>query len=171
MKFILIAFVALFAAVSPLSATSLPPAEFQSLTNPQLLQAARQISCIGPLKQADDNSIYIQVSQEYITRLFPMIPQQQLFDGFAPSQDPRGACIEVITKEEMRQAKIKTFQALGRALPFRVIDFCYAPGLTAASQKLVLIISAPLISELRRKYNLPPKITRFGKKPSEFYIT
>lgn len=120
----------------------------------------------GTLEQADNGSLYVNVSDDYIKKLIPFIKSQ----GYVPppffgGQNNHGAHITVIHPVEVENYKIGQIDEVGNTVSFKVKD-CEVVKTNRAGVDSVymIVVDSPDLDKLRKKYGLP-------KNKHEYHIT
>ena len=127
----------------------------------QLIQSAQLLSAKGKLAIFDNKLIYLQVSDEYIHRLFPLLEDG---DIIKPNK-PIGAHITVIYPEEYKEIDRED---LGVEHSFLVKEFI-AAKINQKTYYVILVESSSLL-KIRKKYSLPERLSFKGYQIG-FHIT
>lgn len=127
-----------------------------SLDIPNLINKARTFPAEGILSQSSDGLIYLDISDNYIHDLYPLL--QEYCDSITKpdyfSIKSAGAHISVIYPEE---AISINSEELGKLYPFSVLQ-AFAANL-GVKRYYVLTINSPELINLRRRYNLGPQLS------------
>ena len=131
-----------------------------------LIYAEMELPHHGILKHKPSTGlIYLDVSDDYITELVKFVEA----DGFLDSTcldgpNTIGAHISVISGKEARS--LESVEELGQEFFFILKDCIKVQPATwkAVDELYILVVEAPELDVLRKKYGLPPK-------PHEFHIT
>lgn len=130
----------------------------------------------GTLKRGPTGLIYLDVSNDYITKLVKFIET----DGFLDSTcldgpNTIGAHISVISGKEAKS--LKSVKELGQKYFFTIKDCAkvHPPQWKAVDELYILVVEAPKLNAIRKKYSLPNKqhelhIT-IGLKPNATFQT
>ncbi|WP_419418803.1 hypothetical protein ACNVED_09595 [Legionella sp. D16C41] len=136
-----------------------------SLALPNLIQATAKLPLYGQLAKSTNNLIYLDINDNYIHQLYPLLN----FPGVIPpnyfNQDGIGAHISIIYPEEHNLLMIKE---LGASYHFTLQQLVSAQ-FAYKTYYVLLVESAPLV-QLRRDYNLPNYLNFKGYKIN-FHIT
>ena len=130
------------------------------------LEVAKSISATGVLKKKSNGYYYLDISNEYITKIFPIL----ILDGHLRPTDSfgseEGAHITVVTDGE----KCEGLEAeVGKEFTFEVLEFrtvtalkSYAigPGSYHTGDRWMIAVQSPELEELRMKYGLQPLVNR-----------
>lgn len=135
------------------------------LDNPKLLEAAKHLSTKGKLARLGNNFVYLDIDNDYINHLFPLL-QNQLFKK--PSyfcEKSVGAHISIIYPEENREVDKADWNQEHRFIVKGLVE-------TEISQKIycVLLVESPSLLYLREKYCLPDLLSFKGYSIG-FHIT
>lgn len=119
------------------------------LDNPKLFNRALEITPVGYLFTSNENLTYLDVDDEYIHQLFPLLKNKQFKKPNYFGGELIGAHISAIYPEENTRVNKED---LGQRHEFKV------KGIFTARLELkkyyVLIIESSSLLELRRKYGL-----------------
>lgn len=136
------------------------------LNNQTLLQNAKRLPAHGIIATKEYYS-FLKIRDEYIHELYDLLDKQfntQKPNYFSPPK-AIGAHITIAYPEE---STILHANDIGQEHIFTVKDFCHV---TLDTKKyLVLLISAPSLTQLRKKYHLPEK-PRYKGHSIDFHIT
>jgi hypothetical protein len=145
--------------VQDISSQEIPPRE------KILIYSERRLPHSGILKLGPTGLIYLDVSNDYINKLVKFIEA----DGFLDSTcldgpSTIGAHISVISGKEAKS--IKNVKELGNKFFFTIKDCIkvHPPQWKAVDELYILVVEAPGLDAVRKKYGLP-------KKQNEFHIT
>jgi len=121
----------------------------KALDNPKLINRALELPSTGYLFTSSENLIYLDVDNEYIHQLFPLLKNKQVKKPNYFGGDLIGAHISTIYPEEnIRIHK----EDLGQKHEFKVKGIFTAK--LHFKKYYVLIIESSTLLELRRKYGL-----------------
>jgi hypothetical protein len=125
----------------------------RALNFPSVLTAVAHLNPSGLLEKSNNNLIYLDIDNNYIHHLFPLIsiPSIKKPDYFAKGS--AGAHITVIYPEENT---IISKEDLHQKHSFIIKDFVSAE--IGFKTYYVLIVESPSLLQLRRKYALPDKL-------------
>lgn len=123
---------------------------FKKLNNDKLIEAALQLSTSGYLAVTSKNLTYLDIDDQYIHQLFPLLEDKTIKKPDYFGQNSIGAHISVIYPEE--NTSIDQVD-LGIQHHF-TINGIYTAELGLKSYYALIIESASL-SQLRKKYGLP----------------
>ncbi len=133
------------------------------------LEKALTLDNCGILKQKENGYLYLQVTDEFITEILPLIEcEGKIFPPRFTKQNGIGAHVSVMFEGERFKNQIWDVEELGQAFCFyvkelRTVKVCHHGKV----RKLwVLVVDAPELEQLRASYGLPNKI-----KKREFHIT
>lgn len=153
-----------FFTIALLSCCSLHgQSNYQVESQPAALETAAALSNQGILKQKKNGFVYLDVSNDFINSIAPLIETQGRFSPSPISRRAIGAHINVfhesenITPEELNQ----TFSFEVKEI--RSFTFHSRKGL---KKLFVIAVHAPELEALREKYNRSPKI-----RDRDFHIT
>ena len=141
----------------------LPAGAVQVEDNPVLLQMAREeLIPMGTLRQTEEGFVYLDVDDDFIFRLAPLIDAGEYELQLPPyfSGDRRaGAHVTVMSAEEVGQYGVGAIGELGKQYVFTVTAF----GSIALEKARAwfVIVECPKLSLLRHKYGLPAKEMAF----------
>ncbi|STX29286.1 Uncharacterised protein [Legionella beliardensis] len=135
------------------------------LTAPRLMSTAAQLSLQGKLAISANNLVYLDIDNNYIHHLYPLLglPQVVLPNYF--NQDGIGAHISVIYPEELHSVSV---QELGNTYQFSIQELVSAQF----EHKIyyVLLVKSAELLELRRRYHFKDYLNFKGYK-IDFHIT
>jgi hypothetical protein len=125
------------------------------LNLPELLQATTDLPLSGKLMKSANNLVYLDVDDDYVHRLFPLLIQK-LPENFSGIKKPdyfgkgsAGAHVSVIYPEENKVIQLKD---LNQVHHFKIKEFVAAD--IGAKKYFVLLVESESLLALRRKYGL-----------------
>ncbi len=120
-----------------------------------ILGIIRQLPSDGVLTCNHNGLVYLDVTDDYIHRLFPLICDPHVYKpDYFNEEDPIGAHISVIYPEEISSEF--AIAELGQRYEFSA-DRLFCAELNAKNYYVLRIISEPLL-KLRQQYGLPEKL-------------
>ncbi len=133
--------------------------------NPTLLSAARHLAAKGRLAISDNKLVFLDIDDDYIHQLFPTLKQPSLLKPNYFGEKSIGAHITVIYPEEQ---VIINKDELNQEHFFSIKELVTAE----IGKKLyyVLLVEAPTLLKIRKKYNLP-ELLSFRGYSIGFHIT
>ena len=138
--------------------------EIIHLNNIKLIQSAKLLVSRGKLAIFDNKFVYVQVSDDYVHQLFPLLEDEHIIkpDYFG---EKLGAHITVIYPEEYKKLDEKD---LGVEHSFLVKELIAA----RINQKIyyALWVESPSLQKIRKKYDLPDLLCFKGYQIG-FHIT
>lgn len=136
----------------------------------QVIEAAHQIEQKGVLKQKDNGYLYVDVSNDFIAKLLPLIdvPGKLVPPRHYTSKKGIGAHISVMYENEQIDHEIWEISELGQVFNFQVKELRTVKlNKDGKMKKLWLIaLEAPALEQLRESYGLSSKL-----KGHDFHIT
>lgn len=120
----------------------------------------------GVIKKAQ-GFVYVDVDDDYIHKLIGYIADVGFVEPpYFQESKSAGAHITVIYPEEMEKFGIETIAELGENISFKVTDckIVRPSGRSSFQEAYLLIVDAPALDQIRKKYGLP-------KRQYEFHIT
>lgn len=121
----------------------------------------------GILRKTSENFVYVDIDDAYIHKLISFIQE----DGFEEppyffKPKSAGAHISVIYEEEMKQSDLLDIEECGETVTFKPKEYLivHPPNWAEMEEFFVLLVEAPSLDQLRKKYHLP-------EKKYEFHIT
>jgi len=108
----------------------------------------------GKIKQTPCDQVYLDISDDFIQLTKDFF---SIHGGSIPSLQPH---ISVISPKEWQETGSSTFTEIGKSYPFK-ISGCYevtTPGWREAKKVWLLKVYSEELENLRKKYNLCPKI-------------
>lgn len=144
---------------------SLKIPEITILNVPKLIQRAKQLPTHGRLATSTNRLTYLKVNDAFIHDLFPLLPEDEVKmpNYFGPNGV--GAHITTMYPEELPAVQATD---LNREHSFVVLGLAVAKIL--ASDYYVLLVNAPSLLTLRRKYDLDDQLCFKGYEIG-FHIT
>jgi hypothetical protein len=139
--------------------------EITYLNHAKLIQSAQLLSAKGKLAIYDNKLVYVQVSDEYVHQLFPLLEEENIIKPDYFTEKPIGAHITIIYPEEYKKTDAKD---LGLEHPFLVKDLV-AAKINKKTYYAILLESASLL-QIRKKYGLPELLSFKGYRIG-FHIT
>ncbi len=160
-----------FAVVLMLSSSSFSFAsDYQVEPQQEVVSVAKQFKAIGVLKQKDNGYLYVEVSNDFIGQLLPLIQAQgQLVPPrHYTSKKGIGAHISVMYENERIAEEIWNIAEIGQSFSFTVKELRTVKlSRDGKMRKLWLMaVEAPALERLREKYGLTSRL-----KGHDFHIT
>lgn len=144
--------------------------EFHVEDQPAAIEQVVQIEQKGILKQKPNGYLYIDVSNDYISKVLPMIdvPGKIVPLRCYENQKGIGAHISVMYEKEQIENEIWEIAELGQEYTFSIIELrTVKVNWHHKAKKLwIIAVAAPELENLRQKYGLKPFI-----KGHDFHIT
>ena len=137
----------------------------KKLNIPKLMSAALGLQSVGKIAVSDNNLIYLDIDDEYIHRLFPLLQNKEIKKPDYFGDRSAGAHITVIYPEEN---KIINNEDLNQEHDF-IIEDVVAAEIGLKTYYILLVESRSLL-QLRTKYNLP-ELLQFKGYSIGFHIT
>ena len=121
----------------------------------------------GFVKQATNGFLYLDIDDDYIHNVFPLLKQIDIQkpDYFSATTDFIGAHISIIYPDEL--AKIAS-NFVGGQYSFNVVDLFSADFLN--TRYFALKVQAPELLAIRERYGLPPQLQIYDYYV-DFHIT
>ncbi len=138
---------------------------FKKLNIPTLFDISAKLQNQGKVLQSKNNLVYLDIDNAYIDLLFPLLTGQNAQRPHYFGEGGAGAHISIIYPEEN---KIFQKEDLNQPHVFSVKELVAAQ----IHQKIyyALLLEAPSLLQLRRKYKLPDMLD-FKGYSIEFHIT
>lgn len=163
-------FFGVFAFASAFIMGHLAAGDYQVEFQPAVIEKAASIECTGVLKQKKSGYVYLEVSNDFIGELLPLVaaPGKMVPPHHYTNNTGIGAHISVMYEDELIHNEIWEIAELGQQFTFTVEDLrtvkCSKEGKT---QKFwILVVDAPQLEQLRIGYGLSSKL-----KGHDFHIT
>lgn len=141
------------------------------LNLPELLQTAADLPLSGKLMKSHNNLVYLDVDDDYVHRLFPLL-KDGLPENTAAIKKPdyfgkesAGAHVSVIYPEENKVIQLKD---LNQVHHFKIKEFVAAD--IGAKKYFVLLVESESLLALRRKHGLSDLLC-FKGYGIEFHVT
>jgi len=137
---------------------------------PWVLSQAERLEHRGTLKQKPNGYLYLEVSNEFISRILPLLdaPGKLVPPRHYTSKKGIGAHVSVMYENEQIEHEIWTIDELGQEFDFEILDLRTVKlNKDNKAKKLwLLAVSAPKLEQLRERYGLASKL-----KGHDFHIT
>lgn len=166
-------FIRIVAIAVVLTLTSTPfsfASDYQIEPQQEVIAVAKQFKAIGVLKQKDNGYLYVEVSNDYIGQLLPLIQAQGRLvpPRHYASKKGIGAHISVMYENERIAQEIWNISEIGQTFSFTVKELRTVKlSRDGKMRKLWLIaVEAPALERLREKYGLTSRL-----KGHDFHIT
>ena len=132
---------------------------------PELIRAGLHLASNGKLALSDKNFLYLDIDDEYIHQLFPLLQNQQAKKPDYFGEKSVGAHVTVIYPKEN---KIINRNDLDQEHHFIIEEIVTAE----LGEKIyyILLVDSPSLLQLRRRYNLSDKLSFKGYSIG-FHIT
>lgn len=142
--------------------------DYVLVENQDVLATAVKVDAIGQLHLKGNGFVYLDVSNDFIDEIVPMLPVQGEFDPLSTKPRKMGAHISVIHEDEMIGREIWNLVEAGEWFTFEVKELRYVDRMTAQGPKRLWLLAAdsPALERLRTSYGLKPKL-----KGHDFHIT
>ena len=137
----------------------------KNLPNPTLLQSAFALPKKGTVKRSPNKLIYLDIDNNYIHDLFPLLKNPNLTKPNYFNKDSAGAHITIIYPEETHRFKMED---LNQEHKFIIKDLISVE--IGNKIYIALLVESPTLLALRRKYGLPDLLSFKGYKIG-FHIT
>lgn len=138
---------------------------FKNKSKQSILKTARQFQQIGNLAVSVNNLIYLDITDEYIHQLYPLLDNKNITKPNYFGTGSVGAHISVIYPEEKN---VFLSEELGKQHHFSIKDML-AVKIELKTYYAISVESNTLL-QLRRKYNLPD-LLNFKGHSIDFHIT
>ena len=132
------------------------------------IKKVKKEELVGTLRQDKDGFVYIDVSNNIIHGLFPLIDDEGAEKPPYFGKGGIGAHVSAISDEELDEdVEIKE---IGNKIPFEIIGVHSAnpEGWDEMSKVWFLTIDCPELKKIRRKYDLPET---YKNKKQDYHIT
>lgn len=167
-------FIQQFIIFALLTASLFTPAfadvDYQIENQPQVIEQTTCLEHKGVLKQKPNGYLYVDVSNEFIASLLPLIEAQGTIvpPSHYKSKKGIGAHISVMYENELIMNDIWEIKELGQEYSFEVLELRTVKIMSSGKAKKLwlLAVSAPELENLRKSYNLSPRL-----KGHDFHIT
>ena len=139
------------------------------LDSPQVLTFAKtKLPHEGILKQTLDGFLYVELPEEYVFELIPLISTGSACPPPYFDKGKIGAHISVAYSEEMESIRPSKIPYLGKKVFFSIrnLEKVELQNSKLGSEVYFLTVESPQIAEIRSSLDLPPKIKSYG-----FHIT
>ncbi len=139
------------------------------LENPQVMTFVdAKLPHEGILKQTQDGFLYVEIPDEYIFQLIPLISKGSICPPPYFKKGQVGAHITVAMSSEIENVKASNIPYLGKKVSFSVLHLerVILENSSMGSEAYLLRIESPQILEIRKGLGLPPKINNY-----DFHIT
>ena len=139
-------------------------------SQPWVLEQAEQIVHQGVLKQKDNGYLYVEVSNEFISSILPLLdaPGKLVPPRHYTSKKGIGAHISVMYENERIEHELWSIEELGQEFTFRIRELRTVKLVKDNKMKKLWLIAvdAPELEKLREHYGLSSKL-----KGHDFHIT
>lgn len=132
---------------------------------PMIIYRALKLKPVGKLKISPDNLIYLDIDDDYIHQLHPLLPDPHTTKPDYFGENLIGAHISVIYPEE--NTVLEKID-LGNEHSFKIKQLFSA--ILSSKRYYALSIFSPSILQLRKKYCLPPTLL-FKNHSVDLHIT
>lgn len=126
---------------------------FRELNIPEVANALSHLAYKGKLGKTDDGLTYLKVDDEFINRLYPLLPNKQI----KKPEEEIGAHVSVIYPEENKQIDMDEFNQEHQFKIKNIVEV----AIDSTTYYVVLVESSSLL-ELRRKHSLPDLLSFRG---------
>lgn len=124
--------------------------KIEKLNQPEILHEAASLPMCGKLAVSSNNLVYLDINDEFIHRLFPLLKDKQVMKPAYFAKGSAGAHITVIYPEENTRMNKKD---LDSPHSFVIKDLANAEiGMKTYS---VILVESDSLLQLRKKYHLP----------------
>ncbi len=158
----------LLTSVALISANEFTPVEI-----PGLLKRAKSLTCSGTLMQKPDGYVYLNVTDQFVKQIYPLLKDHIRATGASLSLPPDcvegeiGAHISVMTRDELYYNRISSIDEVGQRFRFKISAIGYVKIPTRPARECWMItVDARDLENLRSKYRLRPLL-----KGHSFHIT
>lgn len=135
------------------------------LNIPELISTAAQLATEGVLRKSKNNLIYLDIDDNYINRLFPLLEDKSIQKPNYFGKGLIGAHISIIYPEEQRIFKPED---LNKNYSFQIKELVKAE--INLKNYVVLLINSPELVRLRNKYHLDDQLN-FKNHLIDLHIT
>ncbi len=139
--------------------------QMKKLNIPKLMSVALSLQPVGKIVVSDNNLTYLDIDDEYIHRLFPLLQNKEIKKPDDFGDRSAGAHITVIYPEEN---KIINNEDLNQEHNFIFKDVVAAE--IGLKTYYILLVESRSLLQLRTKYNLPD-LLQFKGYSIGFHIT
>lgn len=129
----------------------------KTLNHPEIITATRDLPTRGMLKITDNKLVYLDIDDEYIHRLFPLI-QDPLVQK--PNYFAKGSAGAHITVSYPEENKIIDNGEMNQEYNFKILKAVTAK--IGAKTYYVLLVHSPALLALRHRYHLPDELNFKG---------
>lgn len=144
--------------------------DFHVENQPQVIEQVVQFEQKGTLKQKDNGYLYVEVSNDFIAKVLPLIEAQGKIvpPRHYTSKHGIGAHISVMYENEQILNEIWEIDELGQEFAFTVMELRTVKLTKDHKTKKLwfLAVAAPELEKLRESYGLPSRL-----KGHDFHIT
>jgi hypothetical protein len=144
--------------------------DYQVEFQPKVLEQAIKIEQRGILKQKENGYLYVEVSNDFISKILPFIdaPGRIVPPRHYVSKKGIGAHISVMYENEQIESEIWEIKEIGKEYSFEVMELrTIKLNKDGRVKKLwLLAVDAPDLEDLRMRYGLTSKL-----KGHDFHIT
>ncbi|MBA3603653.1 MAG: hypothetical protein H0W50_08440 [Parachlamydiaceae bacterium] len=142
--------------------------DFISVHSDEILATALKVDSVGQLCIKNNGFAYVNVNNEFIESIAPLLPIEGNFNPLVTSAKAMGAHISVFYEDEMIGHKIWLLEEAGEWFKFEVKEIRYLERKTSNGKTRLWLIAvdAPALQRLRTHYGLKPKL-----QGHDFHIT
>lgn len=170
LKRIIQKFLLLVLLATTISSSIIAAVDYRVENQPYVIEEVIQIEQKGILKQKDNGYLYLDVSNEYISKSLPLIDAlgKIVPPSHYKSKKGIGAHISVMYENERIENEIWDIDELGKEYSFSIMEIRTVKlNKNNQMKKLWLIaVSSPELEQLREKYGLKPLL-----KGHDFHIS
>ncbi|CAN5258890.1 hypothetical protein BH10PSE19_BH10PSE19_20820 [soil metagenome] len=134
-------------------------AKIKVLDNPTLIKAAEALPQQGVLRQDANGYVYLVVSPDYISKLFPLLSMPQVSKNDALS----GAHISIFYPKEAQRRKIGALPEVGKTFNFKITGLSRIDVKRCVNEDdgnrtwYVLTVESPELTALRERFGYSAK--------------
>lgn len=142
--------------------------DFTIVEDKSILAIAAKVDAVAQLHLKNNGFVYLNVNNQYIDEIAPMLPLKGKFTKTATKAKSMGAHISVMHEDELIGKGIWELSEAGQWFNFTVKELRYVDRKTAKGQNRLwlLAVEAPGLERLRQEYRLKPKL-----QGHDFHIT
>jgi hypothetical protein len=142
--------------------------DFTVVEDLNFLERVAKVDAIGQLCLKNNGFVYLNVSNQFIDDITPVLPLNGEFHATSTKVKKMGAHISTIYEDEMIKKGIWNLQEAGEWFTFEVRELRYVDRKTKTGKSRLWLLAAdcPGLERLRTNYNLKPKL-----QGHDFHIT
>ncbi|NGX46208.1 MAG: hypothetical protein K940chlam2_01394 [Chlamydiae bacterium] len=142
--------------------------DFVTVEMDDVQEVLTDIAGLGQLHLKNNGFVYLDVSNEFVTEITPLLPLEGSFTPLPTKAKQMGAHISVIHEDEMIGKQIWSLEEAGEWFTFEPKALRYVDRKTSSGAKRLWLLAAdaPGLERLRTQYGLKPKL-----QGHDFHIT